>query len=84
MDLNDYWQENKKFLTTVFAGVIVFLIGQLLITNTLSSKLATANSRSSPWGSWSSRQSPSEIETIGRRPPPTRCPEPDSSAYWNS
>lgn len=45
MDLNDYWQENKKFLTTVFVGIIVFLIGQLLISNTLASKLSTANKK---------------------------------------
>ncbi len=45
MDLNDYWQENKKFLTTVFAGFILFLIGQMFIGSTLESKLKSANSK---------------------------------------
>jgi len=45
MDLNDYWQENKKFLTLVIGGLIVFLIGQMLIGSTLESKLKGANSR---------------------------------------
>jgi hypothetical protein len=45
MDLNDYWQENKKFLTVVFAGVVLFLIGQMLINSTLASDLKRANNR---------------------------------------
>ncbi len=31
MDLNDYWQENKRFVTIVFAGFVVFLIGYFVI-----------------------------------------------------
>ncbi len=31
MDLNDYWQENKRFLVTVAAGVVVFGIGSMLV-----------------------------------------------------
>jgi hypothetical protein len=31
MDLNDYWQENKRFLVTVASGVLVFGIGSMLI-----------------------------------------------------
>ena len=27
MDLNDIWQENKRFITTVGSGLLVFLIG---------------------------------------------------------
>ena len=42
MDLNDYWQENKKFLLTVFAGLVVFLIGQVLISSFLDGKLQGA------------------------------------------
>jgi len=45
MDLGDYWQENKKFLTLVFGGIIVFLIGQMLIGSTLTSKLSAANKK---------------------------------------
>lgn len=45
MDLNDYWQENKKFLTIVFAGVVLFLIGQMMINSTLTSDLRRQNNR---------------------------------------
>ena len=31
MDLGDYWQENKRFVTGVGAGVVVFLIGFALV-----------------------------------------------------
>lgn len=31
MDLNNYWQENKRFLVTVVSGVLVFVIGWMLI-----------------------------------------------------
>lgn len=31
MDLNDYWQENKRFLVTVASGVLVFGIGTMLV-----------------------------------------------------
>jgi hypothetical protein len=31
MDLNDYWQENKRFLVTVAGGVVVFAIGSMLV-----------------------------------------------------
>jgi hypothetical protein len=31
MDLNDYWQENKRFVVSVASGVIVFVIGTMLV-----------------------------------------------------
>ncbi len=31
MDLNDIWQENKRFITTVGAGLLVFLIGWMVV-----------------------------------------------------
>jgi hypothetical protein len=31
MDLNNYWQENKRFLLTVAGGVLVFGIGTMLV-----------------------------------------------------
>jgi hypothetical protein len=31
MDLNDYWQENKRFVTIVVAGLVVFLIGYAVL-----------------------------------------------------
>ena len=31
MDLNDYWQENKRFVTTVCAGLVVFLVGYFIL-----------------------------------------------------
>jgi hypothetical protein len=33
MDFNDYWQENKRFVMTVAAGLLVFLFGQLLVSS---------------------------------------------------
>jgi hypothetical protein len=31
MDLNDYWQENKRFLVIVGVGLLVFLIGEMVL-----------------------------------------------------
>jgi len=31
MDLSDIWQENKRFITTVGAGLLVFLIGWMVV-----------------------------------------------------
>ena len=45
MDLNDYWQENKKFLMTVFAGAVVLLIGYVMIESFLGDKVDAANRR---------------------------------------
>jgi hypothetical protein len=40
MDLANYWQENKRFLVTLSAGVIVFLIGWMLIGKFFGGELA--------------------------------------------
>lgn len=40
MDLNDYWQENKRFLLTVAGGVIVFMIGEMVIGQVFGDELA--------------------------------------------
>jgi len=34
MDLNDYWQENRRFVTTVGAGALVFLIARMVLAST--------------------------------------------------
>lgn len=39
MDLNDYWQENKRFLTTVAGGALAFLIGRAVIGSVYGSEL---------------------------------------------
>jgi hypothetical protein len=39
MDLNGYWQENKRFLVGVAAGTLVFAIGWMLIDNYLGDEL---------------------------------------------
>ncbi len=31
MDLNEYWQENKRFILSVASGVIVFITGSMLV-----------------------------------------------------
>jgi hypothetical protein len=39
MDLNDYWQENKRFVLMVAAGAAVFLLGEALLGSFLGSEL---------------------------------------------
>jgi len=41
MDLNDYWQENKRFVLTVVAGLIAFAIGNALIGSFIGDELAS-------------------------------------------
>jgi len=45
MDLNDYWQENKRFVMAVGAGVLAFWIGVMIIDSSLGDavKLASNN-----------------------------------------
>ena len=45
MDLNDYWQENKRFVMMVGAGVLAFWIGVMIIDSSLGDavKLASNN-----------------------------------------
>jgi hypothetical protein len=40
VDLNDYWQENKRFVMTVAGGALLFMIGELLIGKYIGSELA--------------------------------------------
>lgn len=40
MDLNDYWQENKRFLLTVGAGALVFIVGLVFIESSFGAELA--------------------------------------------
>lgn len=42
MDLNDFWQENKRLLVTVGCGLLVFLIGQFLVEGAYGTDLARA------------------------------------------
>lgn len=35
MDFDEYWQENKRFVTIVCAGLILFLIGRKVVSSTL-------------------------------------------------
>ena len=39
MDLNDYWQENKRFLVTVASGVVLFVIGSMVIDSLFRDEL---------------------------------------------
>ncbi len=36
MDMNDFWQENKRFLVTIGSGLLTFLIGLMLISSSFS------------------------------------------------
>ncbi len=44
MDFNDYWQENKRFVTTVAVGVVVFLAGRWALAETFTTDLSAAQS----------------------------------------
>src|SRR5262245_40832048 len=44
MDLNDYWQENKRFLVTVAAGALVFGIRTMLVDNVFGDELTRQKS----------------------------------------
>jgi len=41
MDFNDYWQENKRFVTGVAIGVIVYLIVAMMINSSVGADLAS-------------------------------------------
>ncbi|MFT4541079.1 MAG: hypothetical protein ACI841_001501 [Planctomycetota bacterium] len=43
MDLENFWQENKRFLSIVFGGVIVFFIALAVIDGTFGSESAAVN-----------------------------------------
>lgn len=45
MDLNDFWQENKRFVLTTCGGVLVFFTGVLLIKNLFGSELTDQERR---------------------------------------
>lgn len=45
MDLNDYWQENKRFVTTVAIGAAVFLIAYSLLAGSYGDKIGAKQSR---------------------------------------
>lgn len=42
MDFNDYWQENKRFVTTVAVGLVVFLIGRQVLASKLESGISAS------------------------------------------
>lgn len=39
MDLNDYWQENKRFVMTVAGGLLAFLVGEMMIGSFIGDEL---------------------------------------------
>lgn len=45
MDINDFWQENKRFVITVAGGALVFLTGIVLIKNLFGSELGAQQVR---------------------------------------
>jgi hypothetical protein len=45
MDVNDFWQENKRFVVIVVGGVLVFFTGIVLINNLFGSELALQETR---------------------------------------
>ena len=45
MDLNDFWQENKRFVLTVAGGLLAFLIGVVVINSVYGSDLAVMKRR---------------------------------------
>ncbi len=47
MDLNAYWQENKRFLLVVMGGAVAFLIGWMTIDSLIGSDLRVQRARKS-------------------------------------
>ena len=47
MDLNDIWQENKRFITTVGSGFLVFLIGFLVVEGMYSGDIDSIRRKNS-------------------------------------
>jgi hypothetical protein len=45
MDLNDFWQENKRFVLLVTGGLLAFLIGMLVVDSLYGSELKRMNTR---------------------------------------
>ena len=45
MDLNDFWQENKRFVLTVAGGLLAFLIGVVVINSVYGADLAVMKRR---------------------------------------
>lgn len=45
MDLNDYWQENKRFVTAVALGLVVFLVARGVLASKLGSRIAVESGR---------------------------------------
>ena len=43
MDLNDIWQENKRFITTVGSGFLVFLIGYFVVEGVYAGDIDNIN-----------------------------------------
>jgi hypothetical protein len=39
MDLNEYWQENKRFLMATASGVVLFLVGSMVVDHFFRSEL---------------------------------------------
>jgi len=45
MDLNDFWQENKRFVLLVAGGLLVFVIGMLVVDSLYGAKLKRMTAR---------------------------------------
>ena len=45
MDFNDYWQENKRFVTTVAIGAVVFLIAYVILSGKYSDAISAKNAQ---------------------------------------
>lgn len=39
MDLNDFWQENKRFMTIVAGGLVVFVVAEMVIASAFGDEL---------------------------------------------
>jgi hypothetical protein len=45
MDLNDFWQENKRFLTIVAGGLLVFVVGEAVVGSAFGDELRAQQRR---------------------------------------
>ncbi|MDF1838247.1 MAG: hypothetical protein P1V35_10285 [Planctomycetota bacterium] len=43
MNLSDYWQENKRFVTTVVGGVLVFFVAYWMLAGSYGAQARSAS-----------------------------------------
>ncbi len=79
MDLNDIWQEHKKFIIAVAAGLLVFLIGETIIGSSYTSKVQASERTLS-----SQRASLRQVKPTAKNLREIRDVQSDLAARWQA